>query len=296
MKQAVLLLAYGAPERLEDVERYLGYVRGGRPAPPALVEEMRRRYAVIGGGSPLAARTREQAQALERRLAAGGFPARVYCGMRNWRPFIRETLAGMQSDGVDRIVAVCLTPHYSRRSVGLYRRHTETARQELGLGAEIVWTESFHDHPLLVEAFREKLAPLAPGRKVLFTVHSLPEKAVPEGDPYEREARATAAAVATSAGLADWDFTYQSQGATRDKWLGPTVETRIDQYAAEGVREMVVAPIGFLSDNLEILYDVDIQFRSYAGRRGMRLDRTESLNDSPTFIAALADVAQRKLA
>ncbi len=174
--------------------------------------------------------------------------------------------------------------------------YTEEARQELGLEAEIVWTESFHDHPLLVEAFREKLAPLAPGRKVLFTVHSLPEKALSNGDPYASQALATAAAVAASAGVSDWDFAYQSQGATEEKWVGPTVEARIDQYAASGVREMVVAPVGFLSDHLEILYDVDIQFRCYASGRGILLHRTESLNDSPTFIAALADVAQRKLA
>ncbi|MFB3779634.1 MAG: ferrochelatase [Bryobacteraceae bacterium] len=295
MKQAVLLLAHGAPERLEDLEEYLGYVRGGRPTPPPLLEEIRRRYAAIGGGSPLLARTREQARALQRHLAAAGHPVTTYFGMRNWRPFIREAMAEMQAAGVDRIVAICLAPQYSKMSIGLYFRRTQEAKTELGFKAEIVWAKSFHDHPLLIEAFYEKLAPLAPGRKVLFTAHSLPERVLEAGDAYDREARATAAAVAARGGLTDWDFAYQSQGATDEKWLGPTVESRIDLYAAQGFRELVVAPISFVSDHVEILYDVDVLFRNYALERGIRLYRPESVNDSPTFIAALADVALRKL-
>lgn len=295
MRQAVLLLGHGAPERLEDVAAYLECVRGGRPAAPELVAEFRSRYQQIGGSSPLLAVTRRQAQALEQRLASEGLPMRVYFGMRNWHPFVRETMAEMQADGVRRIVAICLAPQYSKLSLGLYLHRTEEAKQELGLDAEIVWAESFHLHPLLIEAFYEKLRPLIGGRKVLFTAHSLPEKSLQSTDPYDAEARATAAAVAARANLTDWDFAYQSQGAIEGSWLGPTVESRIDRYAAEGIRELLLAPIGFVSDHAEILYDVDILFRNYARERGIELRRPGSLNDTPLFIAALSDVARQRL-
>lgn len=292
MRQAVLLLAHGAPERLEDVEPYLSLVRGGRPLPPHIVQEIKRRYAAMGGSSPLTARTLEQARSLEKRLAAEGFDARVYVGMRNWRPFIRETLAEMQAGGVQRIVALCLTPQYSKLSVGLYFRRVQEAKSELGFEADIVWTKSFHDHPLLIEAFHEKLAPLVAQQKVLFTAHSLPGKVLESADAYDTEAKATARAVAARAGLDGWDFAYQSQGLTDEQWLGPTVESMIDRYQREGVRELLLAPIGFVCDHLEILYDVDIRFQQYARERGILLRRPESLNNSPTFIAALADVAR----
>ena len=295
MKQAVLLLAHGAPERLEDLPAYLDLVRGGRPAPPELREELRRRYEAIGGSSPLTARTREQAQALQEKLAELGHAVRVYFGMRNWRPFIHDVMAEMKADGVERIVAICLAPQYSRASIGLYYRRVQEAKTSLGMQAEIVWTKSFHDHPLLIEAYAEKLAPLLPGRRVLFTAHSLPVRILEAGDPYDREARTTAALVARRLGLEEWDFAYQSQGATEEAWLGPTVESVLDEYAARGVREVVLAPIGFVSDHLEILYDVDIYFRDYARERGVNLCRTDSLNASPTFIAALAEIARARL-
>jgi len=295
MRQAVLLLAHGAPERLEDIDSYLSFVMGGRTPPPQVVNEVRRRYAEIGGASPLLARTLEQAAALQERLRASGVEAAVYTGMRNWHPFIQDAMARIQAGGIERIVALCLAPQYSRMSVGLYFRRVQEAKTALGMRAEIVWTKSFHGHPLLVEAFAEKLAPFPRDTKVLFTAHSLPEKILENADPYDTEARTTARLVASRCGLSNWDFAYQSQGMTAEKWLGPAVESRIDQYAAEGVTEMIVAPVGFVSDHVEILYDVDVQFRRYAGSRGIRLRRTESLNSSPAFIAALAAVASEKL-
>jgi len=290
VNQAVLLLAHGAPGRVEDIPEYLGYVRGGRPTPAHIVEEVQHRYSAIGGGSPLLARTREQAEALERELGV-----RVYFGMRNWHPFLRETVARMKADGVERIVAVCLAPQYSKASVGFYFRRLQEAKVEAALDAEIVWTKTFHDSPLLVEAFHERLAPLLPSAKVLLTAHSLPVRVLERADPYDAEARATAAAVARRAGLAAWDFAYQSQGFTDEEWLGPSVESRIGEYAAAGVREMLVAPVGFVCDHVEILYDVDVLFRNYARDRGIALRRPESLNGSPTFIRALAEVARQKL-
>jgi ferrochelatase len=291
VKQAVLLLAHGAPERLEDVESYLSYVRGGRPGNPKVLEEVRQRYAAIGGSSPLLRWTRAQAEALEATL---GIP--VFFGMRNWHPFIRETMERIREAGVERIAGICLAPQFSELSIGMYIRRTEEARREAGVAAEICWAKSFHAEPLLIEAFAERLRPLvAEGRKLLFTAHSLPEKALANGDPYATECRATAAAVASSLGLADFDFAFQSQGMTDDRWLGPTVESCLDGYAAQGLREVVLDPIGFVCDHVEIVFDIDMLFREYAAARGITLRRPESLNDSPTFTAALAEVAKRCL-
>jgi ferrochelatase len=294
MKEGVLLLAHGAPERVEDVEKYLDHVRGGRPGSPKVVEEVRHRYAEIGGGSPLLSWTRRQAAGL---ASAIGTP--VFFGMRNWHPFIAEVMPQVRDSGVERLAAICLAPQYSELSVGLYIKRTEEAARAAGLAAEIVWAKTFHDEPRLIEAFAEKLAWLAgrrPAPRVLFTAHSLPEKALANGDPYDREARATAAAVANRLELVNWDFAYQSQGMTGDTWLGPTVESMLDRYADQGVREVVVDPIGFVCDHVEILYDIDILFRGYAAERGISLSRPETLNDSPLFIAALAEVANRCLA
>jgi len=289
VKQAVLLLAHGAPERVEDVPEYLNFVRGGRPVSPQIIEEISHRYAAIGGSSPLRHWTEAQAEALERQL---GIP--VFFGMRNWHPFIRETMDRIRDSGVERIAAICLAPQYSKMSVGFYFRRTQEAKVDAAVSAEIVWAKSYHDSPLLIQAFAEKLRPLG-GRKVLFTVHSLPEKALAESDPYERECRATAALVAAAAGIADWDFAFQSQGMTEDRWLGPTVESTLDRYAAEGVREVVLDPIGFVCDHVEVLFDVDKLFKDYAAERGMQLMRPESLNDSAKYTEALADVAVRAL-
>lgn len=289
MKQAVLLVAHGAPERLEDVESYLSFVRGGRPGNPKVLEEVRHRYSAIGGSSPLGRWTRAQAEALEARL---GIP--VFFGMRNWHPFIRETMERIRESGVERIAGICLAPQFSEMSIGLYIRRTEEARRDAGVAAEIRWATSFHAEPLLIEAFAERLRPLGAG-KILFTAHSLPEKALANGDPYAAECRATAAAVASAANLAEFDFAFQSQGMTEDRWLGPTVESCLDRYAAEGRKEVAIDPIGFVCDHVEILFDIDMLFRDYAAARGITLRRPESLNDSPTFTAALAEVAGRCL-
>ena len=293
MKQGILLLAHGAPERVEDVEKYLDYVRGGRPGSAKVVEEVRHRYREIGGSSPLLSWTRRQAEALAARM---GLP--VFFGMRNWHPFIAEVMPQIKEAGIERLAAICLAPQYSDLSVGLYIKRTEEAKAAAGVTAEIVWAKTFHDEPLLIEAFAERLAWLAgrrPAPHVLFTAHSLPEKILASGDPYDREARATAAAVANRLELVNWDFAYQSQGMTGDQWLGPTVESVLDRYAADSVRDVVVDPIGFVCDHVEILYDIDILFRGYAAERGIELSRPETLNDSPAFIAALAEVARRCL-
>ncbi len=281
MNSAVLLLAHGAPERIEDVERYLGFVRGGQPVSPRVLEEVTSRYAAIGGSSPLTHWTRVQAEALQSAL---GIP--VFFGMRNWHPFVKETMEQVRAAGVARLACVCMAPQYSEMSVGLYMKHAREAAD----GIELAWAQSYHDEPLLIAAFAERLRGMS--GKVLFTAHSLPEP----NQIYDAESRATAGAVAGALGLTDWEFAYQSQGMSGGKWLGPTVESCLDRYAAEGIRELVIAPIGFVCDHVEILYDIDIHFRDYAAARGIRITRPESLNGSPAFTRALAKVAGTCLA
>ncbi len=290
MKQAVLLLAHGAPERIEDIPEYLTLVRGGRSTAPEIVEEVKRRYAAMGGSSPLNARTREQAEALQARL---GIP--VYTGMRNWRPPVIEAVKRMKADGIERAVALPLAPHRSKASTGLYVRRAEEACREAGFSGELVWTRSFFDHPLFIEALAERLAQVLPAERVLFTAHSLPERALDANDPYVHETRATASLVAARCGLPRMDFAYQSQSFTNEAWLGPAVEDVLDGYAAEGVRDVALQPVGFVCDHLEILYDIDIAFRGYARERGIELRRPESLNAYPTFIAALVAIAEEAL-
>ena len=283
MSDAVLLLAHGAPVKVEDVESYLSFVRMGRPGNPQIVEEVKHRYGRIGGASPLLRWTQEQADAVQRLL---GIP--VYFAMRNWHPFIQDVVPKIQAN---RVAAICLAPQFSEMSVGLYMKRTVEAAPALNL----VWAKSYHDEPLLIEAFAERLRPLLPGH-VLFTAHSLPEKILEGGDPYADECRATAAAVAERVGLHSYHFAFQSQGMTSDRWLGPTVESFLDQYAEEGIRHVIIDPIGFVCDHVEILYDIDVQFREYAEARGILVRRPESLNGSETFTRALAEVAKRCLA
>ena len=278
MSTGVLLLAHGAPERIEDVPQYLSFVRGGQPVSARVLDEVTSRYAAIGGSSPLTYWTRVQAEALERVL---GIP--VFFGMRNWHPFIQETMDQVRAAGIGRLACVCLAPQFSELSVGQYLKRTMAA----AAGVELAWATSYHVEPRLIDAFAERLRGLR--GKVLFTAHSLP---LPN-EQYDGEARATASAVAARLGLTDWDFAYQSQGLSGGTWLGPTVESCLDRYAEQGVREVVVAPIGFVCDHVEILYDIDVLFRAYAAERGIALKRPESLNGSATFTAALAEVVGR---
>lgn len=287
----VLLLAHGAPDRPEDIPEFLLRVRNGRPLPPPAVEEIARRYALIGG-SPLLQHTRRQAEALAARL---GRPVSI--GMRNWRPYIAEGVAELSALDLDVAVAICLAPHNSRTSVGLYRQRLDEALRQSGARFRVQFVEHWHDHPLLIRAFAENLhaalvAVGEPAPPVILTAHSVPEKTIAAGDPYDHQVRETAAQVAAAVSCADWTLAYQSQGMTADPWIGPTVESVIDRLAAAGHKRVLLAPIGFVSDHVEILYDVDILFRGYAEGKGMVLNRTESLNENPLLVEALAAIAR----
>jgi ferrochelatase len=309
-KSAVLLLAHGSPDSVTDVPEFLRNVTGGRAISPQAMEEIKHRYTLIGR-SPLREITLQQGE-----LLAAELNLPVYVGMRNWTPYIPDVVAQMASDGIVRAVAICLAPQYSRTSVGLYRRalfgdgaplSSEPTYPPMGRdpGFETDFVESWHDHPLLVQAFAERLleawrlACAEHDRElpVIFTAHSVPTSTIAEGDPYEAQARQTAEMVAESASLGTnaWCFAFQSQGVSGGPWLGPTVESTILSLKTAGHSGVFIQPIGFLCDHIEVLYDIDVVFREFARQNGMSLWRAESLNASPTLIRALADVAHSRL-
>jgi ferrochelatase len=285
--KGVLLLAHGTPDSLDEMPEYLTLVRGGRPPSDELLAEMRRNYAAIGGRSPLTDLTIAQADAL--RVELGGTP--TYVGMRNWKPFVAEALAQAERDGVEGIVALPMAPQESGLSVGKYREAVERAAPD---AMDVRFAMGWHAHPRIVAAFAEKLSEaLSPGRRsVVFTAHSLPLRVIEKGDAYADHVSATAAAVAAQAGVADYRIAYQSAGRTPEPWLKPSLEETIAALASSGETRVLAAPIGFVCDHTEILYDVDVQARAVARERGVDLARTESLNTSPTFIRALAEVVR----
>ncbi|MGA3345832.1 MAG: ferrochelatase [Terracidiphilus sp.] len=304
-KQAVLLLAHGTPETVGQIPEYLSNVTGGRPIPQEVIEEIQRRYALIGH-SPLTEITQAQGRLVEAELAASNQPVPVYVAMRNWQPYIAGVVRQMRADGVESAAVVCLAPQNSRTSVGLYRRAVEAEAGNL----RIDFIEAWAQHPLLIEAFAERLRPAWTSLSaetsapvpVLFTAHSVPCRTIQSSesqpaDPYAVEAKRTAALVAASVpGILQWYFAFQSQGASGGTWIGPTVEATLEAIAAAGVKTLLLQPIGFLCDHVEILYDVDILFRNFAARLGLRLERPESLNDSATLAKAIADLARQGLA
>jgi len=313
-KQAVLLLAHGTPETVDQIPEYLRNVVSGRPLPQSVIEEIQHRYSLIGH-SPLTEITMEQGRLVEAELAASGHAVPVYVGMRNWKPYIPDVVRQMRADGIEEAAVLCMAPQNSRTSVGLYRRAVEAE----ATGLRIDFTEAWAHHPQLIQAFAERLRPALSKLSaevghpvpVLFTAHSVPCRTVQtpaanEGqprrwpgqgvDPYAVEAKRTAAEVAELVPeIAQWWFAFQSQGASGGPWIGPSVESTLDSIAAAGVKELILQPIGFLCDHVEILFDVDNLFREYAVKLGVRLERPESLNASLTLAKAVADLARQGL-
>ncbi len=295
-KTAVLLLAHGSPDTVDDVPEFLLRVTRGRTLPKEVIEEVKHRYALIGH-SPLTDLTIREGELLSIALALP-----VYVGMRNWKPLIAGTLQQMLEDNIKHAIAICLAPQNSRTSVGLYRSSLGIER----LPFSVDFVESWHDHPLLIKAFAEKLrAGLGEARAeaggqvpVIFTAHSVPQITITQGDPYAAQAKKTASLVAEEASVAAtaWRFAFQSQGMSGGPWIGPTVEETILEFKAQGYSGVFLQPIGFLCDHVEVLFDIDIAFKTFAEREGMRLWRAESLNDSPLLISALADIARSRMA
>lgn len=292
----VLVMAYGTPASPDDVEAYYTHIRRGRPPTPELLADLRRRYDAIGGISPLAARTRVQAAAVEGALGDGYV---VALGQKHAAPYVEDGVADLVAAGATEVVGLVLAPHYSAMSVGQYHDRASAAAAEagtlyLGIG-------SWHVHPLLVDLLAERVVAawarlgVADGAVVetLFTAHSLPERARYLDDPsYPDQLRQTAEAVAMAAGVERWRTAWQSAGRTADPWIGPDILDVLRSLPAEGVEAVVVCPAGFVSDHLEVLFDVDIEAAGVAEAAGLRLERTASFNDDPRFVALLAGLVR----
>ena len=290
---AVLLMAYGSPDSLDQVEAYYTDIRRGNPPPPHLLAELLGRYRAIGGGSPLSRIVEAQRAAVEAELAARGTPVRVYAGMRHIAPRIGDIVAGMAADGVERFVAIALAPQKSSNAAG-YRRAVDAALAVLGDRAPAaIFVDSWYDQPRFIEALDRFPDPSTV--RVMFTAHSLPARVLAEGDPYPDELAGTARLVAERLGLDRYEFSFQSAGRTGEPWLGPDILDEIRGLGAEGVTELVIRPVGFVADHLEVLYDIDIEAQGVARPAGIRLERARSMNTDPTFIAGLADIAAAAL-
>jgi ferrochelatase len=289
-KTGVLLMAHGTPSSLDEMPEYLTLVRGGRPPSDDLVAEMRHNYAAIGGRSPLAAITEAQAAALRARL---GPAMPVATGMRNWSPFIKDAMAGLATAGVTRVIGIPMAPQFSSLSV---QKYIDAATGALPDGVAFEAVQSYHAHPLLLEAFAERVRAAQPqaGELVVFTAHSLPKRVIEAGDRYADEVTATARGVAERAGVAQYAQAYQSAGRTPEPWIGPDLGQLIDEQSAT-LRRFLVAPIGFVCDHTEILFDIDVQAAQIAREFSTSLRRTESLNTSTLFIDLLEELVRSRL-
>ncbi|HZU13694.1 MAG TPA: ferrochelatase [Chloroflexota bacterium] len=297
-RTGVLLMAYGTPDSMDAVEPYYTHIRGGRTPAPELVEDLRERYRLVGGSTPLLEISEQTRAGLEQALnARGNGRFRVVLGMKHWHPFVAEGMAQLAAEGIRRAVGLVLAPHYSSMSIAGYYRYVDAAE-----GPTILPIESWHLHRPYLEAVarrvQEQLVAFPPEEDVtvVFTAHSLPERILAEGDPYQDQLLATSAAVAEILGLPRWEFSYQSAGQTREPWLGPDLPDKVHELADRGVRNILVAPVGFVSDHLEILYDIDYEAQAAARERDVTLRRIEMLNASPDFVEGLADLVQQRLA
>jgi ferrochelatase len=299
----VLVMAYGGPESLEEVPGYLADIRAGRPTPRAVLDEITGNYRAIGGRSPLLDVSRRQVDALGTELGAS---YRCYLGMRHWSPWIEEVVGEMIEDGVTHAVSLVLAPHFSAMSVARYQQRIDDGLDLYRGRIEFAHVPSYHDAPGLIEALAGRVADGLerwPERDrgrlhVVFTAHSLPQRVFAEGDPYDRQCRETAELVAERVGLGadSWSWSYQSAGRTPEPWAGPDLGDHLRELASRGIRDVVVVPVGFVSDHVELLFDIDIRAHRIAEEVGARLERPPALNDDPAFVATLAELVRERAA
>jgi protoporphyrin/coproporphyrin ferrochelatase len=285
---AVVLMAYGSPERIADVPAYYSDIRGGRPVAPEHLEDLVARYRSLGieDSNPLNAITEATRAALQEEL---GLP--VFTGMKHWTPHIAEAAGAALAGGATRLVGLVLAPHYSRLSIAGYRAQLETA---VAGRAEAVFVESWHDDPGFVALLADRIRDT--DAHVVFTAHSLPARILEEGDPYKAQLLETSRLVAGSAEVEDWSFSFQSESPTGEPWLGPDILDHLAELAGRGVEDVLVCPVGFVSDHLEIRWDIDTEARDKARELGLRLDRIEMPNDDPRFVRALGEIVRGALA
>ena len=299
-RTAVLLMAYGTPNSLEEVEPYYLSIRGGRQPTPEQVEELTDRYRRVGGRTRLLDITQEVAAALQQRLNARDADRfQVYIGMKHWHPFIAEVVERIAGDGIRQIVGIALAPHYSKMSIDGYKSSVQEAVDSLATPLSVRFIESWYANPLFISSMARKIREAlkrsfsSDGEKdvkVVFSAHSLPRRILQWEDPYPEELRQSCETVANAAGLSSWQFTFQSAGRTSDPWLGPDILETLAALAGDGAERALMVPIGFVSDNLEIVFDIDVEAQELAQGLGMHLVRTEMPNASPDFIEALEDL------
>jgi len=303
MPIGVLVMAYGGPESLDEIPGYLADIRSGRPTPRDVLEEITANYRAIGGRSPLLEVSRRQLDALTERLGDG---YRCYLGMRHWSPWIEEVVGEMVEEGITHAVGLVLAPHFSAMSAARYQQRVADGLDLCQGRLEFEHIASYHDAPGLVEAFAARAAegiarwPEEERDRVhvVFSAHSLPERVLAQGDPYAEQCLETARLVAERAGVpADrWSWSYQSAGRTPELWAGPDLWDHLEELAARDVRDVVVVPVGFVSDHVELLFDVDVRAREVADGLGIRFERPPALNDEPVFVEALAELVRARAA
>ncbi len=294
----VLVMAYGGPDNIDEVEPYLLDVRGYRATSPEIIHEVRERYREIGGRSPIREQTQAQANALLAALNPSGEQFRAYLGMRHWQPYIKDSLAEMQRQGIERAVAVAMAPHYSRMSIGAYYKKIEEAKSPV----QIIGVEDWHLEPGYIDALVERvhagLARFPAGSRanvpILFTAHSLPQRIMVWNDPYPKQLDETVCAVMDRLGDHPHEFAFQSAAISTEPWLGPDAGSIIEKHGAMGHKELLLCPIGFVSEHVEILYDIDVVYQRQARSLGIHLERIDMLGTAPKMIEGLARVVRTK--
>ena len=293
-------MAHGAPESTDDIPEYLKKIRGGKESTTETIEIIRDRYEQIGGKSPLREITAELADQLEKFLNQQGSQFKVYVGMRNWSPYISDEVKRMREDGIEKVIALCLAPQFSTWSTKLYFDAFKKALKSCGgEKMDVHFIGSWANHPLLIDVFAEKYQEAlkklysenSESIYTIFTAHSIPSESIDLGDPYDQEFNKTVQLLVDRVKPSHWYQAYQSQGMIPVPWLGPTVESVLDKISRLGSKTVLIVPVGFVCDHVEILFDIDIEFKKYAEDRKLKLYRTESLNVSPTYIEALASIA-----
>ncbi|WP_366921477.1 ferrochelatase [Metallumcola ferriviriculae] len=294
-KFGVLLMAFGGPDKPEAIEPFVSSLLGGKKLPPAAMEKIKERYRLIGGSSPLVKITKNQAQVLQKVL---NIPVEV--GLCYARPDIKKGISALIDLGVEKIIAVSLSPHYSRVSTGAYRNEVQRVMEEMKPPAEVVFARGWYDHPEAIKAYYERIkqALLQFPKKdrndveIIFSAHSLPTAYMAEGEPYVDELDATVRSLVQLLPGHQWHLAYQSKGGGKGDWLGPEVETVLDSLVQSGQANVLLVPLSFASDHVETLYDIDIIIKNHAKELGLNMQRSEALNDEPQFITALADIVQ----
>ncbi len=294
----VLVMAYGGPNNLHEVEPYLLDVRGYRPTSQEIIHEVRERYREIGGRSPILEQTQAQADVLESALNVNGKEFKAFVGMRHWHPFIKDVLAEMQAQGIEKAMGVVMAPHYSRMSIGAYYQRLEEANSPIALARIENWHLNAGYINALAERVRDALQrfpnEIRADVPVIFTAHSLPEKILEWDDPYPVQLRETVSAVMERLGSQPHEFAYQSAAISTIPWLGPDAGKVIERIVSEGKKHILLCPIGFVCEHVEILYDIDIVYQNLAKSLGIHLERIEMLNSAPEMIDGLAGLIREK--